>query len=90
MPARPLPKSIAESGLLTHLITQKFLYHLPFYRQIKQFKELYDTELRKSSVNGWFAATCRLLEPLYEKLKQKILESKYIQANESADWRTGQ
>lgn len=83
MPSRPLPKSIAESGLLTHLITQKFLYHLPFYRQIKQFKELYDTELRKSSVNDWFAATCTLLKPLYEKLKQKILESDYIQADES-------
>lgn len=83
MPSRPLPKSIAESGLLTHLITQKFLYHLPFYRQIKQFKELYDTELRKSSVNGWFVATCTLLKPLYEKLKQKILESDYIQADES-------
>lgn len=83
MPTRPLPKSIAESGLLTHLITQKFLYHLPFYRQIKQFDELYDTKLRKSSVNDWFAATCRLLKPLYEKLKQKILESNYIQADES-------
>lgn len=83
MPVRPLPKSIAESGLLTHLITQKFLYHLPFYRQIKQFKELYGTDLRKSSVNDWFAATCRLLQPLYTKLKQKILESDYIQADES-------
>ncbi len=83
MPSRPLPKSIAESGLLTHLITQKFLYHLPFYRQIKQFKELYDTELRKSSVNDWFVATCTLLKPLYEKLKQKILESDYLQADES-------
>ncbi|OED38996.1 hypothetical protein AB834_00420 [PVC group bacterium (ex Bugula neritina AB1)] len=83
MPSRPLPKSIAESGLLTHLITQKFLYHLPFYRQIKQFKELYETELRKSSVNDWFVATCTLLKPLYEKLKQKILESNYLQADES-------
>lgn len=83
MPARPLPKSIAESGLLTHLITQKFLYHQPFYRQIKQFKELYDTELRKSSVNDWFVATCTLLKPLYESLKQKILESDYLQADES-------
>jgi len=83
MPDRPLPKSIAEAGLLTHLITQKFLYHLPFYRQIKQFEELYDTKLYKSSVNDWFAATCALLKPLYEKLKQKILESDYIQADES-------
>ncbi|MEM6771383.1 MAG: hypothetical protein AAF597_12445, partial [Bacteroidota bacterium] len=33
MPSRPLPKSIAEAGLLSYLITQKFVYHQPFYRQ---------------------------------------------------------
>ena len=83
MPERPLPKSIAESGLLTHLITQKFLYHLPFYRQIKQFKEVHDVQLHKSTVNDWFAAVCTLLKPLYAKLKQKILQSDYLQADES-------
>jgi len=83
MPERPLPKSIAESGLLTHLITQKFLYHLPFYRQIKQFKEVHDVQLHKSTVNDWVAAVCTLLKPLYAKLKQKILQSDYLQADES-------
>lgn len=83
MPDRPLPKSIAESGLLTHLITQKFLYHLPFYRQIKQFKEVHDVSLYKSTVNDWFVSVCTLLKPLYDKLKQKILESDYLQADES-------
>ena len=83
MPDRPLPKSIAESGLLTHLITQKFLYHLPFYRQIKQFKEVHEVTLYKSTINDWFASVCTLLKPLYDRLKQKILASDYLQADES-------
>jgi len=80
---RPIPKSIAGSGLLTQLISSKFLYHLPFYRQIRQFKELYEVELNKSSVNDWFVAVCTLLQPLYQQLKEKILQSNYIQADES-------
>ncbi len=83
MPARPLPKSIAEPGLLSHLITQKFVWHQPFYRQIQQFKALYEVRLKKSTVNDWFAATCTLIKPLYEKLKEKILQSDYLQADES-------
>ncbi len=83
MPPRPLPKSIAESGLLTHLIVSKFVYHLPFYRQIEQFKQLYDTTLRKSTVNHWFVSVCDLLKPLYKALRQKVIEADYLQADES-------
>lgn len=83
MPGRPLPKSIAEAGLLTHLIISKFVYHQPFYRQIQQFDQLYGVKLSKSTVNDWFSAVCALLEPLYKRLKQKILESDYLQADES-------
>ena len=83
MPGRPLPKSIAEAGLLAHLITSKFVYHLPFYRQIQQFDQLYQVKLSKSTVNDWFAGVCTLLEPLYNRLKQKVLDSDYLQADES-------
>lgn len=83
MPPRPLPKSIAESGLLTHLIVSKFVYHLPFYRQIQQFKQLYNTELRKSTINDWFIAVCTLLDPLYKCLRNKVLTTDYLQADES-------
>ena len=83
MPGRALPKSIAEAGLLAHLIVSKFVYHLPFYRQIQQFDQLYQVKLSKSTVNDWFAGVCALLEPLYNRLKQKVLDSDYLQADES-------
>ena len=38
LPDRPLPKSIAEPSLLSHLIVSKYMDHLPFYRQIQMFK----------------------------------------------------
>ncbi|MEM9261160.1 MAG: transposase, partial [Bacteroidota bacterium] len=38
MPDRPVPKGIPEAGLLAHLMVSKYVDHLPFYRQIEQFK----------------------------------------------------
>lgn len=83
LPERPLPKSIAEPSLLSHLIVSKFIDHLPFYRQIQMFKRDFGWEPPKSTINDWFIAVSVLLTPLYERLKQKILESDYIQADES-------
>ena len=39
-PARIIAKSIATPGLLAHVLTGKFVDHLPFYRQEKMFTRL--------------------------------------------------
>ena len=83
LPDRPIPKSIAEPSLLSHIFVSKFIDHLPYYRQIQQFKRDFDWELSKSTVNDWFIQISVLLEPLYNKLKEKILGSGYVQADES-------
>jgi len=83
LPERPLPKSIAEASLLSHIIVSKFVDHLPFYRIIKQFQRDYDLIIPSSTLNDWFAASCTLLEPLYNRLKQKVLDTNYLQADES-------
>jgi len=83
MPDRSLPKCIAEAGLLSHIITSKFVDHLPFYRQIDRFKRDYKLPIPSSTLNDWFAATCSLMEPLYNVLKEKVLDTHYLQADES-------
>ena len=83
LPVRSFPKIIAENSLLAHIIVSKFIDHLPFYRQIQRFKRDYDWTLSKSTVNDWFIAVCTLLEPLYQTMIDKLLQSEYIQADES-------
>ena len=83
LPSRPLPKAIAEASLLAYVIVSKFIDHLPFYRQIQRFKREYQWEVSDSTINEWFVAVCTLLHPLYELHKRKILESGYMQADES-------
>lgn len=83
LPERPIPKGIAEPGLLAHLFVAKYIDHLPFYRQIEMFKRDHGWAIHKSTINDWFAACCTLLEPLYEALHKNVLETDYLQGDES-------
>jgi len=83
LPSRPIDKAIIEACLLAHILVSKYVDHLPFYRQIQMFKRDFSWEPAQSTMSDWMASCCQLLEPLYNTLKQKILASDYIQADES-------
>ena len=83
LPTRPIEKSIAEACLLAYILVSKYVDHLPFYRQIQRFKREFGWEPASSTLSDWMSSCCQLLEPLYNTLKQKILEDGYIQADES-------
>lgn len=83
LPSRPMDKAIAEACLLAHILVNKYMDHLPFYRQIQVFKRDFGWEPAQSTLGDWMSGCCQLLEPLYNTLKQKILDSDYIQADES-------
>jgi transposase len=78
-----LPGCIAGESLLSQLIVDKFLYHLPEYRQAKRFKEL-GVEIPTSSINRWVHATADKLYPLYVAQMQRILSANYIQVDETS------
>jgi len=82
LPTLPIPKGNAGAGILAHILVSKFVDHLPFYRQVKMFKRQ-DVTIAESTINGWFSATCNLLSPLYDSLKQKLLSATYIMADET-------
>jgi transposase len=83
LPSRPIDKCIAEASLLSHIIISKFVDHLPFYRQIQMFKRDFDWTLSDSTINDWFAACCKLLEPLYQQMRKQALQGAYLQVDES-------
>jgi transposase len=82
LPSLPIPKGNAGPGLLAHLTVNKFADHLPFYRQAQMFKRE-GVEIAESTINGWFTATCNLIEPLYDKLCDKITRSSYLMVDET-------
>lgn len=82
LPLLPLPRSNAGASLLAEFIMDKYMYHLPFYRQIAMFK-LQGIKIPASTINGWFIGCSDLLRALYFRLKELVLQCDYIQIDES-------
>ncbi|MDH5382366.1 MAG: IS66 family transposase [Cyclobacteriaceae bacterium] len=82
LPSLPIPQGNAGPSLLSQLLISKFVDHLPFYRQVQQFKRE-GIKIAESTISGWFGTTCRLMEPLYKVLKEKVQQSGYVQADET-------
>ena len=82
LPLLPLPRSNAGASLLAELLLGKYMYHLPFHRQIDIFKQA-QVSLPASTVNGWFIASSDLLRALYYRLRELVLATDYIQVDES-------
>lgn len=83
MPSLPLSKGIAGSTLLAEIILQKYAYHVPFYRQLKQFMHLGMKGLNENTIDGWFKQTAGLLRPLYDALEAEVFKARYIQGDET-------
>jgi len=82
LPTAPIEKGIPEAGLLAQICVDKYVDHLPIYRQIKRYERLGMT-LNATTINGWLEGINSLLSPLYDALGKVIKGSNYIQADES-------
>ncbi|MCK5375274.1 MAG: IS66 family transposase, partial [Alphaproteobacteria bacterium] len=82
LPVFPIEKGIAGPGLLAQIMVDKFVDHLPVYRQIERFKRE-EVKLSSSTINGWQESICNLLEPLYDTLKHRVLSQGYLQVDET-------
>jgi transposase len=79
---RPLPKAIAGVGLLAQIVIDKYVDHLPLYRQMERFKRE-GIQIPYSTITEWVSGTCTLIVPLYDLLKKLVLQSDYLHADES-------
>lgn len=82
LPVFPIEKGIAGPGLLSQVMIDKFVDHLPIYRQIERFKRE-GVKIPSSTINGWQEAVCNLLGPLYDSLKHRVLSQGYLQVDET-------
>lgn len=82
LPLLPLYKCMFGSTLIAELLLQKYTYHIPFHRQLRQFKDS-GVILAESTVNACFSRCCEALRPLYDKIREHVLACAYIQADET-------
>ena len=83
LPKFPIYKGVPDASLLAEMELQKYEYHMPFYRQIKQMAHLGMKGLKEATMVGWHKRTMELLRPLYDLLASEVFRSDYVQTDES-------
>lgn len=82
-PSQPLPKSLAGSSLLAHVIVSKWSEHLPLHRQSKVFARL-GVDVNEQTMCDWMGSCANLLSGLYEELKRHVLSSKVVGTDDTS------
>jgi transposase len=83
LPNRPLDKGNFGPGIMSTIVTDKYLYHMPLHRQREKFRNEFKVEFAESTFCDLVTNTVFWLEPLYKLQKQKLLQSSYLQADET-------
>jgi transposase len=82
VPPQIIPKSIVSPGLLAHILTGKFVDHLPFYRQEKQLLRL-GADISRTTMCRWAMQAAKACQPLLNLLEEEVLAGMFIQADET-------
>jgi transposase len=81
-PMAPIEKGLPGAGLLAHVAVSKYGDHLPLHRQEEIFQRQ-GVELSRQTMCGWMGSCADLASPLYELMKNRVLDSKALQTDDT-------
>lgn len=81
-PPRVIEGGYASAQLIATIALNKYLYHLPLYRQEKMSAH-WGAQLSRKSMADWIAAVAEWFNPIYELMHQRLLAGGYVQADET-------
>jgi transposase len=79
---QPIEKGLPGPGLLAHTVLAKYGDHLPLYRQ-EDILARHGVTIRRSTLCDWMAAAAELARPLWELMRQRVLQSKVIHTDDT-------
>ena len=81
-PEAPIERGLPGPGLLAHVAVSKYGDHLPLYRQQEIFHRQ-GVELSRQTMCDWMRDCADLVSPLYELMKERVLDSKAVQTDDT-------
>ena len=89
-PAPAVPSCLAADSdrchydvtVVVHVITEKLVDHIPFYRQSEMFARM-GIEFGRSAMCTYFSKVSAALEPLYKVLAAEIMDCEILHADET-------
>lgn len=82
LPERIIDKGIPGASLLASILVDKYVDHLPLYRQKQRFARE-NIQIASSTINGWTKEALLKLEPLYDQLVFDTKSKGYLQVDET-------
>jgi transposase len=83
LPALPIDKGNAGAGLMTQVVIDKYVYHLPLDRQRKKFKNEYDVDFAESWLCDLVRKTGFWISGVHQAYIDRLMKSTYLQADET-------
>lgn len=78
-----LQHSMASASSVAWTMYQKYVNHIPLYRQEKDWRNL-GMEIKRSTLSNWILKTSQeWLNPVVSRLHEKLLEQNYLHADET-------
>jgi transposase len=82
LPSQPIDKCIAGPGLLAQVITDKYVDHIPLYRQEQRYSRVGIT-LPPSTLCNWKSGACNIITPVYDAMVKDVLQTTYLHVDET-------
>lgn len=83
VPEPVIPNSLASASAVAHVMYEKYVNAVPLYRMAQDFKNK-GIEVPRTTLANWIiAASDKWLEPLWKAIKEELLRSRVIQADET-------
>jgi len=81
-PPNVLDKSIADVSFLAGMLVDKFMYHLPLYRQHQRLRQC-GIEIARPTLTNLSSRAIDLLEPIFDAQFEHILRSRVLAMDET-------
>jgi len=82
-PEPSVPGTMCGPELMAMILADKYVDHLPHYRQSDRFLRRHGAELSRQTLNGWTHAAADHLAPVGEAILRELREAEILQIDES-------
>jgi transposase len=80
--AKPIDGGLPGFGLLADVLVKKYAEHLPLHR-IREIYRRHGPDISVSTLADWVAAGAEALEPIAAEIRQRVLASYVVQADDT-------
>ena len=83
LPIRPIDRGMPGVNMILCVVIGKFFYHLPHHRQVTKTLKDAGINLSKQTVWDWTRQASELLEPLWELMRERLIQLDHLAADET-------